>query len=147
MENRGKIGYAFSAAMLVCGIAIIVIGAIRSLEPWVTGIGAGLTTMGGLFLYKSLRYEKDPEYARKVDVSNTDERLSFVSGKAAMWTFQMSVMGLAILPPRVRQVMEDRNLSRDDVGALFARVLEDVGVFKWDDQGREALQRFVATLE
>ena len=59
----------------------------------------------------------------------------------------IEVMGLAILPPRVRQVMEDRNLSRDDVGALFARVLEDVGVFKWDDQGREALQRFVATLE
>ena len=97
MENRGKIGYAFSTAMLVCGIAIIVVGTIRILEPWITGIGAGLTAMGGLFLYKSLRYEKDPEYARKVDVSNTDERLSFVSGKAAMWTFQMSVMGLAIL--------------------------------------------------
>lgn len=58
----------------------------------------------------------------------------------------IEVMGLAILPPRVRDVMVDRNLCREDVGELFARVLEDVGVFKWDEQGREALRRFIAAL-
>ena len=55
----------------------------------------------------------------------------------------IEVMGLAILPPRVLQVMEDRGLSRDDVGQLFARVLEHAGVFKWDDEGRSALHRFI----
>jgi len=56
-------------------------------------------------------------------------------------------MGLAILPPRVQQAMEERGLSRDDVGALFMQVLECAGVFKWDDAGREALERFLGRLE
>ena len=50
----------------------------------------------------------------------------------------IEVMGLAILPPRVQQVMEDRSMSRDDVGRAFGQVLEHAGVFKWDDEGREA---------
>ncbi len=58
----------------------------------------------------------------------------------------IEVMGLAILPPRVQQVMEERAYTRDDVGRLFARVLEDAGVFKWDEPGRAAFHRFIATL-
>ena len=58
----------------------------------------------------------------------------------------IEVMGLAILPPRVQQVMEDRGLTRDDVGNLFAQVLECAGVFKWDDEGRAAFDRFVTHL-
>ena len=59
----------------------------------------------------------------------------------------IEVMGLAILPPRVRDPMADRNLTRDDVGRLFARVLEDAGVFKWDDAGQGAFDRFVQFLQ
>ena len=58
----------------------------------------------------------------------------------------IEVMGLAILPPRVQGVMEDRGLSRDDVGKLFGQVLECAGVFKWDEAGRAAFERFVSTL-
>ena len=58
----------------------------------------------------------------------------------------IEVMGLAILPPRVRDTMADQGLSRDDVGCLFARVLEDAGVFKWDDAGQAAFDRFIGTL-
>ena len=58
----------------------------------------------------------------------------------------IEVMGLAILPPRVLTVMEERGLSQDDVGVLFSRVLEDAGVFKWDESGRAALERFIARL-
>ncbi len=58
----------------------------------------------------------------------------------------IEVMGLAILPPRLRQVMEDRGLSRDDVGRIFAQVLEHAGVFKWDDAGRAAFRRFEQAL-
>ena len=35
---------------------------------------------------------------------------------------------------------------RDEVGAVFGHVLEDAGVFKWDDAGRAAQMRFVASL-
>ncbi len=58
----------------------------------------------------------------------------------------IEVMGLAILPPRVQQVMAERGLSQDDVGNLFAKVLEDAGVFKWDAAGRQALRRFIGKL-
>ena len=58
----------------------------------------------------------------------------------------IEVMGLAILPPRVRQVMEERGMSRDDVGRVFGQVLEHAGVFKWDAEGRAALRRFLEKL-
>ena len=35
---------------------------------------------------------------------------------------------------------------RDEVGAVFGHVLEDAGVFKWDDAGRAAQQRFIDAL-
>ena len=58
----------------------------------------------------------------------------------------IEVAGLAILPPRVKRVMEEQGLSRDEVGTLFAEVLECAGVFKWDAEGRSALNRFLNTL-
>ena len=58
----------------------------------------------------------------------------------------IEVMGLAILPPRVRGVMQEQGLSRDDVGRLFGEVLEYAGVFKWDAAGRSALDRFLTVL-
>ena len=58
----------------------------------------------------------------------------------------IEVMGRAILPARVRDVMRERGLSRDDVGKLYAEVLECAGVFKWDAAGRRALHRFIGLL-
>ena len=58
----------------------------------------------------------------------------------------IEVMGLAILPPRVQRVMEERGLSRDEVGCLFGQVLECAGVFKWNDAGRAAQRRFLEKL-
>ena len=58
----------------------------------------------------------------------------------------IEVMGLAILPPRVQLVMEEQGLSREEVGRLFGEILECAGVFKWDEEGRAALQRFLAKL-
>lgn len=58
----------------------------------------------------------------------------------------IEVMGEAILPPRLLAEMESGELSRDEVGQTFAGVLEDAGVFKWDDSGRAALGRFLAAL-
>jgi UDPglucose--hexose-1-phosphate uridylyltransferase len=34
----------------------------------------------------------------------------------------------------------------DGVGLVFSHVLEDAGVFKWDEAGRAAQMRFVASL-
>ena len=37
-------------------------------------------------------------------------------------------------------------IVRDEVGAVFGHVLEDAGVFKWDEAGVAARERFVASL-
>ncbi len=58
----------------------------------------------------------------------------------------IEVMGLAILPPRLEGEMEAGRLTRDEIGRVFGTVLEDAGVFKWDEKGRAAQARFVASL-
>ena len=58
----------------------------------------------------------------------------------------IEVAGLAILPVRVKRVMEEQDLTQGDVAQLFAEVLECTGVFKWDESGRIAAQRFCEAL-
>jgi len=58
----------------------------------------------------------------------------------------IEVMGLAILPPRLEAQLEDGTLTRDEIGSVFGAVLEDAGVFKWDEEGRAALDRFLSIL-
>ena len=93
----------------------------------------------------------------------------------------IEVMGLAVLPPRLKSEMAEvekyllgqenkiaeyhmgwaKGLKADHpnvttetvteivqqaIGKVFARVLEDSGVFKRDTKGQEAFQRFTATL-
>ena len=38
------------------------------------------------------------------------------------------------------------HVLRDEVGLVFGRVLEDAGVYKWDDAGRAGLERFLSRL-
>ncbi len=58
----------------------------------------------------------------------------------------IEVMGLAILPPRLETELDAGRLTRDEIGRVFASVLEDAGVFKWDEAGRAELARFMAVL-
>jgi UDPglucose--hexose-1-phosphate uridylyltransferase len=58
----------------------------------------------------------------------------------------IEVMGLAILPPRLEGELDAGTLTREEIGRVFAGVLEDAGVFKWDEAGRAAQARFVAAL-
>ena len=58
----------------------------------------------------------------------------------------IEVMGMAILPPRLLDDLAEGSLTREEIGSVFGRVLEDAGVFKWDEEGRAALQRFLQSL-
>ncbi|MBP3884492.1 MAG: UDP-glucose--hexose-1-phosphate uridylyltransferase [Atopobiaceae bacterium] len=58
----------------------------------------------------------------------------------------IEVMGLAILPPRLEAELDAGTLTRDQIGQVFAGVLEDAGVYKWDEAGRAALGRFLDSL-
>ena len=58
----------------------------------------------------------------------------------------IEVMGMAILPPRLLDELDAGTLTREQIGQVFAGVLEDAGVFKWDDGGRAALESFLESL-
>ena len=58
----------------------------------------------------------------------------------------IEVMGMAILPPRLLDDMDAARLTCDEIGQVFGAVLEDAGVFKWDETGRAALGRFLEAL-
>lgn len=58
----------------------------------------------------------------------------------------IEAMGMAILPPRLLDELKADTLTRDVIGHVFAGVLEDAGVFKWDVEGRAALGRFLDNL-
>lgn len=58
----------------------------------------------------------------------------------------IEVMGLAILPPRLEDEMAAGRLTQEEIGRVFGTVLEDAGVFKWDDVGRAEQARFIAAL-
>ena len=60
----------------------------------------------------------------------------------------IEVMGLAILPARLKQEIaniEDSNVQ-DEIGHIFVEILECAGVFKQDKEGREAFKRFVTVI-
>ena len=59
----------------------------------------------------------------------------------------IEVMGRAILPARLTREMDvDDPLVRDEIGRVFAEVLECCGVFKWNQPGQAALDEFLAEL-
>lgn len=58
----------------------------------------------------------------------------------ASWAARLADENPGLSADNVRQVV------RDGVGLVFSHVLEDAGVFKWDDAGRAAQMRFVASL-
>lgn len=92
-------------------------------------------------------YELD--LALRCNVTTDEHPLGLFHPHADKWHVKkeniglIEVMGLAILPPRLEAQIDAGNLTRDEIGRVFAAVLEDAGVFKWDDEGRRALERFL----
>ena len=75
----------------------------------------------------------------EVLVSGSDPAADEVLAKHAPWAAEL----------RTRHTFTAENVDdilRDEVGHVFARVLEHAGVFKCDQQGREAFLRFVASV-
>ena len=96
------------------------------------------------------RYELD--LALRCNVTTDEHPLGVFHPHEDKWHVKkeniglIEVMGLAILPPRLEAEMEAGRLTRDEIGRVFGAVLEDAGVFKWDEEGRSALDRFLQSL-
>ena len=55
-------------------------------------------------------------------------------------------MGLAVLPARLKAELEAGHYTEQEIGEVFAAVLEDAGVFKRTEDGRAAFGRFIDCL-
>ena len=55
------------------------------------------------------------------------------------------VMGLAILPSRLKEEIETGKLSQDSITQTYIEILKDCGVFKDDPKGREDFDTFMTT--
>jgi len=58
----------------------------------------------------------------------------------------IEVMGLAVLPARLLGEIEAGRLTEQEIGRVFAAVLEDAGVFKKTEEGKAAFMRFIGEL-
>lgn len=60
----------------------------------------------------------------------------------------IEVMGLAILPARLKQEVEgiESTAVQNEIGQIFAEILECAGVFKQSEEGRTAFGRFISVI-
>ncbi len=58
----------------------------------------------------------------------------------------IEVQGLAILPARLAADGDPDEKRKEEIGQIFVKVLENAGVYKCTEEGREAFRRFLAAL-
>ena len=77
---------------LIASVAEIIFGFILSalsftgmIDEYWGGMGTALVIVGGIFLFRQIKYKTNNEYQQSVDVEVTDERNKFISMKAWSW--------------------------------------------------------------
>ena len=81
---------------ITLGVVLSVCGAIGLLDSYWTGMGGGLIGVGIVFLIRSIRYKRDPEYKEEYDIEISDERNKFIRLKAWSWAGYLFVMIAAV---------------------------------------------------
>ncbi len=85
-------------ALLITGIAIWVLAFMGKIpaDLW-SGIGAALIVIEVLQIMRNLKYQKDSEYKKKIDIEVSDERNSYIRMKAWSWAGYLFILGAAAL--------------------------------------------------
>ena len=85
-----------SIVEIILGIALWVCGIFGIIDSYWSGAGAGLIGVGIVFLIRSIRYKRDPEYKEEYDIEMTDERNKFIRLKAWSWAGYLFMMIAAV---------------------------------------------------
>lgn len=91
-SKRKMIWYTF---ILAAGIVLIVLSCIGTLDSFWSGFGGGIAAVGLVRLINGVKYRRDPSLAKQMDVSQKDERVSFIATRARAWAFHISALGSA----------------------------------------------------
>ena len=81
-----------SIVEIILGIALWICGAIGLIDNFWGGMGGGLIGVGIVFLVRSIRYKRDPEYKEEYDIEMNDERNKFIRLKAWSWAGYLYMM-------------------------------------------------------
>ena len=93
--NNKKI--LLSVFWIVLGIILFVLSSMQIIDSeYFSGMGGGLIAIGIMQILSYVRYKKDENYRRKVNISQNDERLKFLQMKAWVITGKITILGLAI---------------------------------------------------
>lgn len=99
----------------------------------------GLIEVMGLAVLPS-RLKEEMELLKEYILSGKDIRSNESIAKHADWVEEFRGMYPSITEENVEEIL------RQEIGKVFARVLEDAGVYKCTKEGREAFLRFIGTI-
>ncbi len=94
---KGSLPKTVYVLMTLSGILILVLGSIFDVNVSVTAVGAGLFACGVNRLVGEWRVKKDPDYARKQEIANQDERLVYIADKSRSLTLGIATILLAVV--------------------------------------------------
>ena len=86
------------------------------------------------------RLKEEMAQLKDAILSGKDIRADEILAKHADWVDQFKPHYASITRENVDDIL------KEEVGKIFARVLEDAGVYKCTPEGREAFGRFLATV-
>ena len=82
---------------IVLGLVLFVLSLFEVIDDSVyAGMGAALAVVGGLQVWRNLKYRRDPEYREKIDIEAGDERLRALRLRSWAWTGYATVMAAAV---------------------------------------------------
>lgn len=100
MTSKSRV--VWYVAYVAVGILMVVLGVLGYVSEVLSGIGGALAGVGTIRLVQEARCTRNPDYSRRREVANTDERNVFLAGKSASTTFRLSILGLAVISIAVR---------------------------------------------
>ena len=84
---------ALSIFWVVLGITLLVLNLVGVLDDLYSSMGIALIIVGGLQVWRNLKYRRDPEYREKIDIAAGDERNRAIRMQSWAWAGYIVVLG------------------------------------------------------
>lgn len=93
MNNKRLIS---NIAEIAIGIVLAACGQAGVIDEYWSGMGTALVIVGGIMLFRQIRYRTNVEYKSEVDVQVNDERNKYLHMKAWSWAGYFFVLIAAV---------------------------------------------------
>ena len=88
---------ALSIFWVVLGITLLVLNLVGVLDDLYSSMGIALIIVGGLQVWRNLKYRRDPEYREKIDIAAGDERYKSIRLQSWAWTGYLFILVAAVV--------------------------------------------------